>query len=347
MKGFVIYNPGAGQRDKSGEITQMVQLLHSRGWDLCGVEPTVGPGDATRLARQASDAGCDVVFTVGGDGTMSQALGGLVGTETALAVLPGGTGNVMARQLGLPIPSNLYPSALIDAARLLLDGTTMPVDVGEVRLAGGGIHYFLCWCGVGFDAQVNLAVEEVPERKQRLGKLAFIVAAALALRDVAGVRASLGLDGQEVARRVVMLVASNIQLYGVWLKMAPRAILDDGWLDIYCFEGKSVSRSLWQGMQLLVNRHLEDPEVDFYRVHRLDITCSQPLPVHADGESIGYTPLQMNTLRGALRLVIPPSAPADLFAAGADARDTAASWQWLQRQLEHPQGASTGKSRNR
>jgi diacylglycerol kinase (ATP) len=335
MRALVIHNPAAGQRDKTEDLDQMVDFLRSQNWDILAVETTRKTGDATIQARNAAAAGCDVVFVAGGDGTVAQVVDGLVGTNTAVAVLPGGTGNVMARQLGLPVSGALRPRPLFDSVQLLLQGEVRPVDVGRVELSGGRVHHFLCWCGIGFDAQVTRTVGEQPARKQRLGALAFIVTAVLTLWDFAGRPAVLRIDGHRLRRRVIMLVANNIQLYGVWLKIAPRAIVDDGWLDVFCFEGRGTARTVLHGLRLLANRHLQDPDVVFYRAHRLEIMTSRPLPVQIDGDAIGQTPVALRILPHALKMLVPPCAPPELFAQSATERDTAAVWQWDSRRPRH------------
>jgi diacylglycerol kinase (ATP) len=314
VKAFVIHNPAAGQRDKTEELGQMVEYLTQTGWKVAGVEQTHGRGDATTYARRAVASGCDVLFAAGGDGTMSQTVDGLVGTNTALGVLPCGTGNVMALQLGLPWPGSLRPHSLTDYAQSLVEGRVRQVDVGRISLAGGKLSYhFLCWTGVGFDAQVNLAVNEEPERKHRLGVMAFVVATLLTLRDYAGTAAMVRIDGRRVSRRLIMLVANNIQLYGVFMKMAPRAILDDGLLDIYCFKGRGTGRTLLHVLRLLFNWHLQSPEVDVYQARQVEIKTARPLPVHIDGEPIGYTPIVIDVLPRALKLLVPRGAPPTLF----------------------------------
>ena len=261
------------------------------------MERTRGHGDATTYARRAVAMGCDVLFAAGGDGTLAQIADGLVNSETALAVLPSGTGNVMARQLGLPIPGGLWPHSFTDCAQLLLAGQVRRIDVGRASMAGGRIvHHFLCWSGIGFDAQVNLAVNEELDRKHRLGMLAFVVAAVITLGDYAGTAAIVRADGRRITRRLIMLVANNIQLYGAFLRMAPRAVLDDGLLDIYCFRGRGAARTLLHAIRLLFNRHLQDPEVDIYRARRLEVVAARPLPVHIDGEPIGYTPVVIDVV---------------------------------------------------
>jgi diacylglycerol kinase (ATP) len=333
MKVFVIHNPAAGQRDIVGEIGQVVEYLAGHGCEIAGVEQTHGPGDATTYARRAVVLGCDAVLAAGGDGTFAQVVDGLAGSETALGVLPAGTGNVLARQLGLPVPGNLWPPySLVTCTQMLLEGQIRRVDVGRVDLAGGRLaRHFLCWVGVGFDAQINVVVNEEPERKQRLGMLAFVVAAGLTLRDYAGTAAVVRADGRRISRRLIMLVANNIQLYGAFMKMAPHAILDDGLLDVYCFRGRGAARAALHWLRLLLSQHLLDPEVEMYRAQRLEIKTARPLPVHVDGEPIGYTPVVVEVEPLSLNLMVPHGAPPTLFSDAVVSQEPIAPWQRMLR----------------
>jgi diacylglycerol kinase (ATP) len=314
MKAYLIYNPAAGQRDRFDEVQQVAEWLRKQGWEAACTERTHGRGDATTYAREAVAAGCDVVFAAGGDGTMSQIADGLVGTRTALAILPAGTGNVMARQLGLPIPSALWPHSLLACAQMLVDGYVRSIDVGRVKQSGGSpVYHFLCWSGIGFDAQVNLNVNAEAALKRRMGISAFIMTAFLTARDYAGTSALIRVDGKRVGRRMLMLVANNIQLYGAFMRMAPAAVLDDGLLDVYCFRGSNVVSTALHAARLLLGQHLQDPAVDVYRAQQVEVRAYRALPVHVDAEPIGYTPVTIDVMPRALRLVTPRSTPATLF----------------------------------
>jgi diacylglycerol kinase (ATP) len=296
---------------------------------LSAVKATLGPGDATTYAREAAAQGCDAVFLSGGDGTIAQAADGLVNTQTALAVLPGGTGNVLARQLNLPVPGPLHPKPLLEATRAALHGQVRPVDVGRVTVQGKLQRHFLSWAGVGFDAMVNRNVNSDPIRKKQFGIAAFIMAAFLTLRDLAGTSVRLKVDGYRANRRIVMLVANNIQLYGVFFRMAQDAVIDDGALDFYAFQGNGPARTLLHAARLAASRHIADPEVDIYRGRRLEITSARPLPVHVDGDYVGETPAIIEVIPRSLRLLVPTTAPATLFADGLrrqEPKETAIEW---------------------
>lgn len=328
---MIIYNPAAGQWMHTGEVQETAAYLTGKGCEVVAIKETRGAGDATTYAREAAALGLDVVFVVGGDGTIAQVVDGLVGAQTGLATLPGGTGNVFARQLNLPVPGGLNPRPILDAARLLLDGQMRLVDVGRIspRDGRGPSRHFLCWGGVGFDAEVSLAVAREQKRKKRLGIVAFLATGFYLLQHYAGTAAIVRVDGRRIGRRMIMLVANNIQLYGVFVRMAPAAILDDGRLDVVCFQGNSPLRTALHTVRVILGLHIGDPKVEFYQAQRVEIQTYRPLPVHVDGDAIGYTPVIIEVVPRALRLLTPTCAPADLFSDGASTVEPQTPWAWV------------------
>jgi diacylglycerol kinase (ATP) len=339
MKALIIHNPIAGSRIADDELDRTAAFLCREGWDVLGIEQTRGPGDATTYARKAVADGCAAVFVAGGDGTIAQTVDGLVDTTTALAVLPGGTGNVLARQLNLPLPGGLHPHPLVESARLAHEGLIRRVDVGRVHPRGSETptRHFLCWSGVGFDAEVNRTVNLDQGRKKRLGVGAATLTAFGALRTYAGTAAIVRVDGHRVSRRLILLEANNIQLYGVFFRMAPRAVLDDGWLDIYCFQGTGPIRTLIHALRLALNRHIQDPKVESYRARSIEVRTYRTLPVHVDGDYFGQTPVVIEVVPRAVNLMVPRSTPASLFVDGTGMLPTETTWEWMLRMARDAQ----------
>ena len=346
MKATIICNPVAGMRPCNDDVEHAARFLVAQGWEIAAVEETRGSTDATTFARKAVAEGCDAVFVAGGDGTLAETIDGLVVTNTALAVLPGGGGNVFARQLNLPVPGGLHPRPLVESARLLLAGQMRQVDVGRITPFGatGPARHFLCWGGVGFDAQVNRNVEADPERKRRLGPLATFITSFLTLRDFAGTAASVRIDGHRVSRRTVMLVANNIQLYGIFMRMANNAVIDDGLLDVFCFQGTSPGRTFLHAMKVVFNQHITDPKVEIFRARRVEIRTYRPLPVQVDGDYIGLTPIVMEVVPRAINLMVPSNAPASLFVDGTGLLARENAWNWMVRQAKDAHVAIKARS---
>ncbi|MCA1553155.1 MAG: diacylglycerol kinase family lipid kinase, partial [Chloroflexi bacterium] len=150
MRAMLIFNPAAGQRDLRAALDEVNTYLISIGWQVC-VRETQARGDATVLARDAVADGADVVFAAGGDGTINEVVNGLAHSHVALGVLPTGTANVWAQEIGLPVPRllNPDPNPLLSGATRLANGHVHEMDLGKA-----GSRYFMLYGSVGFDAQV-------------------------------------------------------------------------------------------------------------------------------------------------------------------------------------------------
>ena len=240
MRTELIYNAHAGRRAVRRDLDWVTTYLESNGW-VVSVRETRAPREATALARCAAANGADVVIAVGGDGTVNEVVNGIVGTESALGVLPVGTTNAWALQMGIPtlnplgpaaglnrlmsdleartdrpLPVNYYRSVLLDAARVLVEGTIHCIDVGQVNG-----RCFLMWAGIGLDAEVTVRVSS--EDKKAFGPWAFVGSALDVVREYKSTDARLTLDGEVRQVQTSLIVVSNIQLYGGVLPIGARA----------------------------------------------------------------------------------------------------------------------------
>ncbi len=314
----IIFNPNAGANNLHRQLEQAARFLQARGWSITWGE-TAYPGHATVLARQAAARNMDMVIAAGGDGTVNEVMNGLVRTDTALGVIPAGTGNVFAADMRIPLPGPLPHQNLLRAAHVLLKSKPRRIDVGKATFANGESRYFLLWAGIGLDAAVSKAVQA--DKKKRptmrwLGMVTWLISASFVLRDFRGARMRLSLDGETINRRVIMTAINNSQLYGRFWRLAPGAKIDDGWLDVVVMAGYGFRSSLKHIALATLGRLAEDPETILYRTKHIKIETKRPIPVHLDAENVGFTPVQIDIAPRSLIVYLPTNAPSNLFSQG-------------------------------
>jgi YegS/Rv2252/BmrU family lipid kinase len=310
MKTCLVVNPNSGPNTFHKQLLLAQDHLLKAGCELKRVD-TTGPGDATRLARQAAADGYEVVIAVGGDGTLNEVCNGLVGTETVLGVLPAGTGNVFAADVGLPIWTPLTQDAIIKGAEVIVTGRRRRIDLGRVTLADGSSRYFLMWCGIGLDAAITQSKNTSNLRP--LSYASWIIAGVMVTYDFLGTPATLLTDEGETRERILMAVASNGQLYGRVWRLSPEAKMDDGMLDIAVMAGHGWPSTVKHVLGLTMKKSVQDPDFHVHRTTRLRLTSKHPLPVHVDAEMFGTTPVDIKVMPGALTVIVPQNAPARLF----------------------------------
>lgn len=317
VRALLIYNPAAGPRDTRPQMKHVRSHFQRRGWSV-QLAVTEQPGDATALASDAASSGHEVVLVAGGDGTINEAVNALVGTDTALGVLPVGTGNMWAKQLGLPFHALANPLRLREAATGLVESTVRRIDVGKAN-----DRYFLCWAGVGLDAQVATELEPRPRHSKRLGALSYVIATILIARDFPGIRSRVVLDGTVIRRRTLLILVSNIQLY-CGLPVVREARLDDGLLDVFVFEGLGLQYAVRHLMKMISHRYLQDPRIVHRQARRVEVLTEWASPVQADGDPIGTTPVILTVVPRALKVLVPPKAPRGMFTDSAHEDDAPA-----------------------
>jgi diacylglycerol kinase (ATP) len=292
----LIINPHAGQKlglsTNAAGVEAVEDALRNAGV-MVTVEPTQGPGDATRLARAAVDDGCKLVIAAGGDGTVAEVAAGLLHSETALGIMPLGSIMNMARTLCIPRDLAL-------AAQTIAAGHVLVMDVGQVDG-----HLFLEAGGVGLAAALFGYFNRL-DNGARVGGV--FRGAWRFLRNLGAPRMVIVADGQRFDVRAPMVSVSNGPFVGAAYALAPDVRIDDGLLDVVIFRGVGVPRMLLHLALLAGGRRLPPPRgVELVRARSVDVTLRRrrrPLPVHADGAAVGITPTHFAVLPAALRVII-------------------------------------------
>ena len=306
-KTVLIYNPAAGPWDMTRPLKRLATQLGNHGWQVELVQ-TTQPGDTTRQVAKAAASGVDIALIAGGDGTINEAANGLRGTETVLGIIPVGTGNILAHQLEMPTLSLVAPLQVRQVADALLSGRVQRVDLGTVN-----DRAFICWAGLGLDAEITAQMEPRTKQMKRLKTLPYIIAGFTVASEYRGVRSSLVIEDRVIRTRALMIVASNIQLYASFFQIAPHAKMDDGLLDIFVFKGLGLSYALRHAVLSLQGRHVDSPDVMHALARHMTAETVPSVAVHVDGDPYGSTPAELHIAPAQLRLLVPKTAPASLF----------------------------------
>ena len=296
MTVVVVVNPTAGRGRAATSIGRVATRLDALGVDH-RIRVAESAQDLERLARAAAEEGAEMVAVLGGDGSAGAAANGVVGTRTALAVLPAGTGDDFARAIGA--------SKLEAAADLLAAPDIREVDVLRVT-AGAQERRVINIAGAGFDSEVNEAANAM---SVRLGATGTYVAAVLTtLRRFVPARYEIAVDDERIATEAMLVVVGNGRSYGGGMRVLPDASIDDGLLDVCIVRKLSAPAFLRAFPRVFRGTHVRHPKVTMRRGRRVTVEADRRIQVYGDGERIGSLPAIFEIEPGTLRLVVGPDA---------------------------------------
>jgi YegS/Rv2252/BmrU family lipid kinase len=288
----VVFNPATGGGDTSGRKRDTQEALEGAGLEVLWLETTKEDPGQGQTAKAVAE-GVDLVMAQGGDGTVMACVTGLAGTEVPLAVLPGGTGNLLATNFDIP-------SDLEDAVEVAIEGERVRLDVAALD-----DDRFVVMGGIGFDAAMLRDAD--PRLKQHLGAVAYMLSGFRHLRRRA-TRFRLRLDDRPPIERTGqgVLVGNLGRLQG-GLPVMPDARPDDGLLDVAVLQTRTMLDWLALAVRVLLRRRRKDPQLELFTAGRVEIGCDRPQPVERDGDPLD-TPrdhLVIEVVPAALTLCVP------------------------------------------
>ncbi|MFQ6097356.1 MAG: diacylglycerol/lipid kinase family protein [Armatimonadota bacterium] len=290
MRAALIINPAARGVSHLPPSVDPVEMLAREGVQA-EVRETKAPGHATALAVEAVRDGVEAVIVCAGDGTVREAIDGLAHTDVALGIIPGGTGNVLARDLGLPLD-------LRRACRAIAQAWVREVDLGEVN----GLRFVL-HASAGGSAEVVSRV--TPHLKSRLGQFAFVWIGVRVASKRFHWEVNVETDEQTWRGCVWDVIVGNAATFAWKLKATPRAKMDDGVLDVCILHATGPMRLVGLHARALMGLRVRPKEVTNMRARHVHIHAEPPAPVQADGDLLGRTPAEIKVLPRALRLLAP------------------------------------------
>jgi YegS/Rv2252/BmrU family lipid kinase len=298
-RAVLITNPAAARTTPLG-VQTVSQVLRRAGWQF-EVFATTGPGDARRLAEYAVRDGVELVAVQGGDGTTMQAAAALVGTDVALGLVPGGTGNLLAGNLRIP-------RSVERAAGVLVSGGRRRLDLGRMERADG-VHYFSVACGAGVDARVM--AETASEDKRRWGIGAYVATALRVIPEIRSHDFQITVDGVEYeARAAVVLVANCGEVIPPLVRLGHGISPEDGQLDVVVARADGLLdsvRAVWHVLRDLPLERGNGSFIGYARGHVIKVETDTVQPVELDGEPGGTTPFTAEVVPGAITVVVPNS----------------------------------------
>ncbi|HMV84470.1 MAG TPA: diacylglycerol kinase family lipid kinase [Blastocatellia bacterium] len=291
----LIYNPIAGSLRRDPQQVERLRTALAEQGIFVKLQPTAYAGHATLLARQAVFDGVSTVIVAGGDGTINEAAQSLVGTETALAVWPGGTANVLVKELRLPKNAKALASLIAgDSIRTISVGRARKPETGWQR-------YFLLMAGIGLDAAIVNSVDL--ELKKVAGKGAYWAAGLDFLARMPLTPFSLKFNGRQ--HPGTFAVISNAACYASVFTLAPGACIDDDKFNVCVFNTRSRLAYLSYAFLSLTGSHKFGPGVVYQETGEAHANSNDEAPVQLDGDVVGKLPMDFDVIPQALRIYAP------------------------------------------
>lgn len=295
QRALVIVNPASGRHDPE-KTRGLLEQRFDQEQVAFELRETQQAGDALEWARQAESDGFDLVVVSGGDGTVMEAMSGLIkgGSKVPLAQIPVGTANLLARAL-------LIPTDQEEALDVVFNGKETRLDVGYLPHED---RYFALVAGAGYDAR--LIGDASRELKNALGFAAYVVTGIKNLFTLRSARIELEVDGQKRRLRAHTIMVVNVGQIGEGaISIGPNIHPHDGKLDLMIVSSATVLGALRIVFRVLTRQFKGTSELTYLSGSRVRITAKPPLPTEIDGEQLGMTPLYVEAVPKGALLIVP------------------------------------------
>ena len=284
-----VYNPISGSHRLIPVIPIIERFVNSNLYDF-SIVSTGHKGHATELAREYAAKNYDAVIAVGGDGTVNEVGCGLIGTGTALGIIPCGSGNGLARHLGIPMDP-------FKAVKWLDKSIFTEIDYGMMD-----DQPFFCTCGVGFDAKVSDSFSRAGSR----GVLTYLESIMKEIATYHNETYKLSFDNSSETFEAFFITCANADQWGNNAFIAPTASLQDGLLDVICAHPFSVVDAPLIAFQLFNKQIDRNPNVSVKKCRRVTITRDSEGPAHFDGEPVmSGKEIHIKLVSGGLKVLLP------------------------------------------
>jgi diacylglycerol kinase (ATP) len=297
----VAINPSARFGASKGAGPIIVDKLRGLGHEVVDL---IAPSYADLIVAAQREIATkpDALIVVGGDGTVNLGVNLVAGTGVPLGLIPAGTGNDLARALGIPHEDQL---AALDILIEALDRPARVIDAGYATASDGTARWFGCMLSAGFDSVVNERANTLTYPK---GKSRYTVALLLELLTIKPIRYQITLDGRKIDTGGMMVSVGNGESLGGGMRVTPNAILDDGLLDILVVGPLSRLAFLRIFPKVFKGTHIEDPRVNVYTAKKIRLEADDVV-AYGDGERLGPLPVDIEVRPGTLLVLAPEVGP--------------------------------------
>ena len=293
QRALLIINPISGTRKKDNLESLVATRLEGKNIQV-STEYTRGSGDAFSLATKAVEEGVKLVISAGGDGTVNEVANALAFKDCVLGILPYGSGNGLARSVGIPLD-------LQEALKIIEGGHSITCDRGIVN-----DHPFYCTFGVGFDAAVS---EKFASMKRR-GRITYIRSAFREFLNYRSQAYAIVIDDKLITEKALLIAVCNAPQYGNNAYIGPKAKLTDGLLDITVVHADNPFNTFLMGMDMLTGMLDKNRGISTFRTPNITIVRTQDGPVHLDGEPMHMgKKMDIKCQKGALKIFAPKKMP--------------------------------------
>lgn len=292
MKIAVILNPSSGGYKNSENLKEEILNRFSEfDTHLFIIDEQ---HNATDFAQKAVNEGADLIIAAGGDGTLIGVITGIVGTNVKFGIIPIGTGNMLAANLGIPRNIN-------DAIEIIKTNNSKKIDLGKIN-----DKYFAFMAGCGFDAKI--IQETSPEKKKRFGLLAYFIQGFKHALTAKYAKVKIKLDNDKIVKKnaLMVVIANGGNIIGELFSIAPHASICDGLLDVIIIAPKRFMDYVNVFLDLCRKTEKRTSgKIFYYKAKRIQIESIPSIPVQADGDIIGNTPINIEVLPAAIDIIIP------------------------------------------
>ena len=291
MKAFIILNPAAGKNARE-PIREAITRYFTISKIDYEIHETIKGDQLGDIVRTRLAGGFDLVIAAGGDGTVSAVIDGLVGSSVPLGIIPAGTGNLIARELNIPLE--------IEDAVALIAGSHIFRKIDAMRI---GKRAYILNVSVGISASVIGGTTH--KNKSRFGRIAYLGTAILKIFTFRNRYLPVAIDGQTHTYRAVEVTISNCDILSkILYPKGPDVSIDDGHLDVWILSAKTFLDYPLYLFQMITRRPQKHLSHFINSEKRVSIKSRIPLPVQADGDIIGTTPVEVEVLKGALTVLV-------------------------------------------